>query len=426
MVTLGENDDGYDDDFHDEENDDNDDDHDNDDTLVSGTDDAANGVETAHHPKCKPRQTWHRHPHPNCNTIYEQWDSVENLRKINEGYTTAVYEMLRQASPAAVSTPPDADWHRASAIGEEWQARRSDRFVFKVNLFRDSFENDAKMEEATLLERLSRSPYIPNIYGYCGTSTLNPFAASGTLYDLIKSIRFGGDEYLEGHVDALRIGVQVAEGLAALHDADGTGHPTFAQNDLDVSQYIYDEKSQTFQLADLNDGHLVLYDEDGEPCKAATSGMKPWKYRSPEDLAALRRKGPPFHVFASDVFSLGGVLYMILTKQWLWEDDESREVGTDKIIRGQLPPIPEELSGSNQDEAIEALVQAIYGLCWVYDPDERASAQEVATYLKGKLESIRPGEISGDGVGRSSNVQVKLPSILTNVLDLDDDYDAKM
>jgi len=300
-----------------------------------------------------------------------------------------------------------------------------------VNLLRDTFEHDAKREEATLLEQLSRSPYIPMIYGLCGTSTLNPYAASGTLYDLIKSIRFGGDDYLEGHVDALRIGVQVAEGLAALHDADGTGHPTFAQNDLDVSQYIYDEKMQTFQLTDLNDGYFVLYDENDKPCKAATSGMGPWKYRSPEDLTALLRNGPPFHLFTSDVFSLGGVLFMILTKQWLWEDvEESRELGTARIIQGELPPIPEEFSGPNQDEATKALLRAIYNLCWVYDPDKRASAQEVATYLKEKLESIRPGEVSGGGDGDggrySSVVRVNLPPILSNVLELDDDYDSNM
>lgn len=386
------------------------------------------GVETAayHHHKCKPRQNWHQHPHPNCNTFYEEWDSVENLRKIDEGYTTAVYEMLNHAHSTAVdTTPPDADWHRATGSGNE--IRGSDRYVFKVNLLRDTFEHNAKREEATLLERLSRSPYIPKIYGFCGTSTLNPYAASGTLYDLIKSIRRGGDDYLEGHVDALRIGVQVAEGLAALHDADGTGHPTFAQNDLDVSQYIYDEKMQTFQLGDLNDGYFVLYDENDKPCKAATSRMGPWKYRSPEDLTALLRNGPPFHLFTSDVFSLGGVLFMILTKQWLWEgDEESREVGTDRIIRGELPPIPEEFSGGKQDEATEALLRAIYSLCWVYDPDKRASAQDVATYLKEKLESIRPGEVSGGGGRSPSVVRVNLPPILSNVLELDDDYDSNM
>ena len=411
--------------YDDDDGDNNNDDADYEDDGMSTTennsiDDDDDGIEIAisHHHKCKPRQNWHQHPHPNCNTFYEEWDSVENLRKIDEGYTTAVY-----------ATTPDADWHRATGSGEV--TRGSDRYVFKVNLLRDTFEHDAKREEATLLEQLSRSPYIPMIYGLCGTSTLNPYAASGTLYDLIKSIRFGGDDYLEGHVDALRIGVQVAEGLAALHDADGTGHPTFAQNDLDVSQYIYDEKMQTFQLTDLNDGYFVLYDENDKPCKAATSGMGPWKYRSPEDLTALLRNGPPFHLFTSDVFSLGGVLFMILTKQWLWEDvEESRELGTARIIQGELPPIPEEFSGPNQDEATKALLRAIYNLCWVYDPDKRASAQEVATYLKEKLESIRPGEVSGGGDGDggrySSVVRVNLPPILSNVLELDDDYDSNM
>lgn len=122
---------------------------------------------------------------------------------------------------------------------------------------------------------------------------------------------------------------------------------------------------------------------------------------------------------------------MILTKQWLWEDvEESRELGTARIIQGELPPIPEEFSGPNQDEATKALLRAIYNLCWVYDPDKRASAQEVATYLKEKLESIRPGEVSGGGDGDggrySSVVRVNLPPILSNVLELDDDYDSNM
>ena len=392
------------------------------------------GVGKDEQPKCKPRQNWHQHPHPNCNTFYERWDSVENVREINEGTTTAVYEMLHHAYSTAVdtTTSADADWHRATGSGEETRGG-SDQYVFKKFLLsgEDRLGPDAKIEEAALLEQLSRSPYIPNIYGFCGTSTLNPYAASGTVYDLIKSIRYGGEDYLEGHVDALRIGVQVAEGLAALHDADGTGHPTFAQNDLDITQYIYDEKMQTFQLGDLNDGHFVLYDENDKPCKAAKSGMGPWKYRSPEDLAAKLRNGPPFHLFTSDVYSLGAVLFMILTKKWLWEDDAiSRKERKARIMQGEVPPIPDEFSGPNKDESTEALLRAIYDLCWVYDPDERASAQEVATYLKEKLESIRPGNVSGggDGGGRrsSSVVRVNLPPILNNVLELGDDYDSNM
>ena len=119
---------------------------------------------------------------------------------------------------------------------------------------------------------------------------------------------------------------------------------------------------------------------------------------------------------------------MVLTKQWLWEDDESPEQGTKKIMEGELPPMPEDLSVSSHDAAADAaakaLLRAIYRLCWVYDPDKRASAEEVANYLKEKLKSIKPNEFGQDG--RHSNIRVKLPPMLSNVLDLDDDYDPKM
>lgn len=342
---------------------------------------------------CRPREDWRQiRQYPTCNTLHERLDSISSFSIIAAGTTTEVFEMINAA---------------------EWSSDTNNRWVFKMNKFSENQRYENKKAEATLLEHLSASPYIPTMYGFCATSMLNPYASSGTLYYLIKSLRMGGPPLIHGTLDMLKISVQAASGLAALHDADEANRTAFAHNDLDVSQYLYNEETKVYQLSDFNYGQVINYDPSENLCKER-SHMIPWKYRAPEDLAATLQGGHPFDVAKADIYSLGTVLYMVLTKGWVWES-ESRSQSARRIMRGERPALPKALT-KRTDRAVQAVIEAI-DMCWRFDPDERPSAQEVAGFLRKQLNRIQP---------REEEVKIMLPPLLDDVLVLDDDYDNKM
>jgi hypothetical protein len=227
-----------------------------------------------------------------------------------------------------------------------------------------------------VLERLTSSSYIMPIYGFCGTSMLAPLAGEGNLWEVMESTRRGGKEF--SPMDKLKVGVQIADGLAALHDIDKDGQASFAHNDLDISQFVY--RDGRFLLNDFNLGRLLKKNRyDNSTCKGI-SRLDPWLYRAPEDLAENDMYGGtgPFLMDKADVFSLGAALYIVLTKKWMWNKRPAYDFAL-LLIKGERPPFPKEMLTSD-DNSIQAMMKAIH-MCWKHDPKERSTAQEVARFL---------------------------------------------
>jgi len=186
----------------------------------------------------------------------------------------------------------------------------------------------------------------------------------------------GGKEY--SPMDKLKVGVQIAEGLAALHDIDKDGQASFAHNDLDISQYMY--LDGRFLLNDFNLGRLLKKNRyDNSTCKGI-SRLDPWLYRAPEDLAENDMYGGtgPFLMDKAGVFSLGSALYIVHTKKWMWNKLPACDYAP-LLIKGERPPFPKEML-NNSDHSIQAMITAI-NMCWKHDPKERSRAEEVAKFL---------------------------------------------
>ena len=80
----------------------------------------------------------------------------------------------------------------------------------------------------------------------------------------------------------------------------------------------------------------------------------------------------------SDVFSLGYVLYFLLTGDQQWADDESRDAAK-WALKGIRPKIPEEAKESSHPFDV-TVIQAIHS-CLKQHPQDRPTAQEVADFL---------------------------------------------
>jgi len=128
-----------------------------------------------------------------------------------------------------------------------------------------------------------------------------------------------------------------------------------------------------FKLNDFNRARFIRWDVvKNEPCTFFIQ-TSPGRCRSPEEY-----NGDHFTA-KIDVYSLGNVLYAILTKHdpfYKRSSDEAIEL----IKHGEKPPFPNELWGSEELAIIEAI-----NLCWVENPKDRSNTREVESFLRRKL-----------------------------------------
>ena len=107
------------------------------------------------------------------------------------------------------------------------------------------------IQDSLISERLTKSPHISPVYGYCGFAIISRFVTRGTLADKLQEWHFG-----EMHIPPrkrLQYAVDVAQGLKDLHSINGDGKPSATHGDLKEHQYLFAENG-VLQLGDFNKG----------------------------------------------------------------------------------------------------------------------------------------------------------------------------
>jgi serine/threonine protein kinase len=104
------------------------------------------------------------------------------------------------------------------------------------------------------------------------------------------------------------------------------------------------------------------------------------QFRSPEEYAYEPQSEKV------DVYSLGNVLYGILTQLWPFEELKTDKKAREKVKKGERPSIDNGILNST-DPFDQAMLKAIE-MCWIQDPVKRASAREVQTFIAGELERL--------------------------------------
>ena len=262
-----------------------------------------------------------------------------------------------------------------------------ERFVMKDIQYSHKFEVDdyefVRMD-AMVAERLTGSPRIYDIYGFCGQGIISEYFTHGDIERVAIP-----DDYKPGKNDTLRfyneldleqkvlISLQMAEAVADLHGYPGG---VIVHQDIQLSQFLFDKTATKIILNDFNRAEFMLWDEEkNEYCKY-TEGKGGGDWRSPEEYF-----DNPLNEEV-DVFSLGNNFYSVFTGLWAWFDSKDEKVSVKRIKEGEIPWIDPRYKSQ---DALQAEFADIIESCWTYNPLNRPSIFEVISRLRKLLKEVQ-------------------------------------
>jgi len=292
---------------------------------------------------CKAMHSWQLEAYPNCNLLHET--DMSKTRHVGRGGFRDVWAM------------------------EMWDGTK---LALKTLADRKKFthrENERHRRDAVAYSLLTSSKHIPNIYGYCSNSGIFDFSANGSLEEHIFKTRRKNSWSTD---DILRYSWQATTALADVHAVGMKGKSaSIAHTDISIDQFLWVDGM--YKLNDFNRARFIRWDVvENKPCKFYIS-KNPGRYRSPEEYRY------DYLTEKIDVYSLGNVLYSILTKQYPFSRANSTVVA-EEVQDGKRPS----LSGISFRPKVVAVAQAIK-MCWVQNPKDRASARDVDLFLRSKL-----------------------------------------
>lgn len=315
---------------------------------------------------------------PTCNLIYEIDMHFAVIEKNGENGDGSF-------SPSFWNRVEHID---SGAFKEVWRVinenNASMELVLKTTRYKRDFQGsdfNKQRRDAIVMDEATMSPYVLNIYGYCGHSNLVE-AASGTLKRWLSRHRKGTQP-----IQLLQIAVMVARGVEGMH-LYHNGMPTFAHADVKVSQFLQIptttkiEGDMIFKVNDFNRGRFLTSQNPPEICPFYLGGKhKGSTSRAPEEYMA----GAPL-TDKIDVFSMGAVFYYILTGKPPFDEQESYTRAIKAITSGKQPHLPKDIETSS-DPSIQVIVEAMKR-CTQFHPKDRPTSREITTLLTGALEKI--------------------------------------
>jgi len=258
---------------------------------------------------CQAQYPWQLSVFPNCNSIHEM-------------------DMTRIVSPSshggAIQPLNHGFWRDVWSRAPTWPDQ--DPMVLKTMRFEHNVTGrnfDRNRRDALVTERLTKSTWILNGYGFCGNTGVSEYAGGGDISAAIwKKSPLNPDYRIAIDMttrEQLIIGVQAAIGLAELHTFDDKDRPSVAHTDITPGQFV--KVNDRFKLNDFNRARFIRVSKNHSLCSFAIS-KNPGKNRSPEEYTR--------HALLSekiDLYSLGNIFYMLLQKQWVSNSFESIKDG---------------------------------------------------------------------------------------------------
>lgn len=314
--------------------------------------------------ECEPQYSWQASHNPSCNAVHELdlarfYDNDrQRVRLINNGHWRDVWLIQDGAG-----------------IDRVIKTLRYGHLVTERNI-------DRNRRDAVSLERLSSSPHVVDVYGYCSISGVFEYSDGGDITEAIWSNGDGNQPRDLSSLDKLRIATQAIMGLADAHTTDDPNQSAIAHADIGLTQYIMIDGR--YKLNDFNRARFLLKNRTTGATCPYQIGSNPGKNRSPEEYAYENMTEKV------DVYSYGNIIHALLTHAVLLQDMSVDEART-YIKEGKRPPVQQDIMESS-DPIVQTLLQALQ-MCWINDPTQRATARQVEAVLKAKLEEVDPGRL---------------------------------
>jgi serine/threonine protein kinase len=328
---------------------------------------------------------WQTFNFPNCNEIHEIDLALIRNRQIRNRQKATTNETVGVLNHGMWRTVWAVDPRQVTSELLALKVMKNEHAVDDRNF-------DRHRRDALVMERLSSSPNIVDIYGFCGNTVLTEFI-SETLEDVVTQDE-DEDEAIastdtyptrktpEGR---LRLALDVARGLEAIHSIPGG---PIVHADIQIQQFMVTSDG-TVKLNDFNRCRFMpTGNTTGRPCPIRIP-QAPGKDRAPEEYKEdeLDEK--------MDVYSAANIFYNIMTGELPWSGWSTLE--TKKMVKkGVIPFIPEEF---RQPGSLDMFLTNLTERAYTNDPRERISATDLVTAFQGLLANSTTIASSGQALG---------------------------
>jgi hypothetical protein len=314
--------------------------------------------------ECIHMYDWQAGNNPTCNTVHEmsaffsQQPFMVRPTNQNSNHSNTVIENGRLVNNGG---------YRDIFMVREWDGTKRVLKTLRTTDDNEEFDlrnADRHRRDAVAMDALQGSSLIVKIYGYCTNSGLFRFSAEGALDGIFEREPDISKDRL------LHLAYNASLSIAHAHHYDERGRATIAHTDIKFDQFLYEDGY--YKLMDFNRNRLLRWNnEKQEPCTFKIPGA-PGRWRSPEEYLHqdLTEK--------LDVYSLGNVLYFLLTRNVPFQDVAFKKVGK-RVRNGERPVVFDKLLHSSHPFD-KYMIEAIK-MCFTADPDKRPSAKQVADKL---------------------------------------------
>ena len=307
-------------------------------------------------PGCLPAE-WQTFNFPNCNDLHEI-DPRSYLKK--------------RYDPEIQPSGFIADGHWRTVWAVQPRSLANETLVLKVMKSEHDVNDrnfDRHRRDALVMERLTSSLYVVNIYGFCGNTVLTEHIPR-TLPRVVENATtsYPTRNTPEGRI---RLMLDTARGIKALHTIPGG---PIVHADVTPKQFLVADDGRV-KVNDFNRCRFVAHLNGTDQTCPFRIPSSPGKSRSPEeyDFKELSEK--------LDIFSIANVFHYILTAEDPWDGWSSAEVKK-KVTNGFRPYADEPFrTPGTTDESLQQLILRAYEL----DPKKRISASELVAALEALL-----------------------------------------
>eukprot|EP00538_Stauroneis_constricta_P013310 CAMPEP_0119564312 /NCGR_PEP_ID=MMETSP1352-20130426/26601_1 /TAXON_ID=265584 /ORGANISM="Stauroneis constricta, Strain CCMP1120" /LENGTH=593 /DNA_ID=CAMNT_0007613057 /DNA_START=52 /DNA_END=1833 /DNA_ORIENTATION=+ len=346
---------------------------------------------------CHASAEWQRGHRPTCNIIHEVMTSFDSQ---NMGASSNTYgKRLRQAGRSVSSTMTKSErehWQNmqddidengharlvaGGAFRHVWMIREFDgtkralktlRVDSKYKKF-DLRSFDRHRRDAMSMEQLTKSPLIVDIFGHCSNSGLFMWGDKGALSTIFEEMPHISE------LEMLKVAHNVSLSISHAHNFDSQGRPTIAHTDIKPDQFLFEDGY--YKLTDFNRVRFLKWDDYYKKICGFNVGKNGGIWRSPEEYAYKPETEKV------DVYSMGNVLFFLLTQDFPW-DDYDKETVYKKVKGGHRPPVPDEILEKKDDNLfVKTMLKAI-DMAFTYDARERPGAKEIAEAIQAGVDEM--------------------------------------